>query len=452
MVEGREDLSLPDLDNSLPGGGTPMFPRRLWNQLVSPYGWAFISYAFFLFSWLIPPSLYSHYLMEPDLMFLDPATILFYTLCVVSFVAGVAFVRWLFPRSFNFPRIEARTSPAFFLMAPLIAGIALTAASLFVLLTVHPAILLLLAAQQGADLKELISTEISSTFNLPPLLLTGIMWWAFWRSFDLRLSRWNNRLFKAFLVIAMLSVVVMSTVILSRDILMMAICGLAILYALRRSATTPLTFKFVFKTAATIAIVVVPLFIAVSLLRGSISFDDQVYQILGYTAASYNRLAAVVNGSLRYPYAGRGLYLSSFFAFNHTWNRFVPLGMLMNWPDQLEVWATEFGAVTRAGLNGALIWSGTFGYIFSDLGWFSIPFVFGYGLLYGIAWNWIRSGKVLGIVMYPCFGYCALGWMGANGLLDSQRAVLFASALVLACYEFVFTRRKRILPQRAEEI
>jgi hypothetical protein len=124
----------------------------------------------------------------------------------------------------------------------------------------------------------------------------------------------------------------------------------------------------------------------------------------------------------------------------------------MNWPDQLEVWATEFGAVTRAGLNGALIWSGTFGYIFSDLGWFSIPFVFGYGLLYGIAWNWIRSGKVLGIVMYPCFGYCALGWMGANGLLDSQRAVLFASALVLACYEFVFTRRKRILPQRAEEI
>src|SRR5271156_4754881 len=97
-------------------------------NVVSPYGLAMISYAFFLFACLIPPSVYSHYMMEPDLMFLDPASILFYTLCVASFLAGAWFVRWLLPSSFPGRRVETRISPTVFLMVPLTVGIILTAA------------------------------------------------------------------------------------------------------------------------------------------------------------------------------------------------------------------------------------------------------------------------------------------------------------------------------------
>lgn len=423
------------------GNRPPIFSARLLNNITSPYGLATISYAFFLFACLIPPSVYSHYMMEPDLMFLDPTTILFYTLCIASFFAGAWLVSWLFPSSFVDRKFQTMISPTVFLLLPLTAGIVASIASLFILLRDHPDIIILLMSQKGADVKEVVALEIASNINLAPLMLSGIIWWAFWRSSDFRLKGWRNWLVNSVLLIAILSVIATATIIVSRDILMMVTCGLAVSYMVRRNADRRVSFKFVVRGGAAVAVSVALLFFAFSFLRGVGNWDDQVNALFGYTVASYNRLAAVVNGSLRYPFAGRGLYLSSFVTFNHTWNRVVPLGRVMDWPSQLDDWGAQFGAVTRAGLDGSLIWSGTFGYIFSDLGWFSFPFVFGYGVLYGVAWNWIKRGKVLGIVLYPCLGFCALFWVGANILLDSQRAVVFVAAIVLAGYELIFAKR-----------
>jgi hypothetical protein len=325
-------------------------------------------------------------------------------------------------------------------MIPLTVGIILTASSVFLLLELNSDIIVFLMTQQGGQLKELVATELASGYNLAPLMLTGIIWWAFWRSSDLRLNGWRNLLVKSVLVVAMLVVVAAATLILSRDILIMVTSGLAVLYLIRRTSRRRVSFRFAFGAATTIVVCAAVLFFGFSFLRGVDGWDDQVYTLFGYTAASYNRLAAVVNGNLRFPFADRGLYLSSFVAFNHTWNRLVPLARLMNWPDQLEVWRAEFGAVTRAGLDGNLIWPGAFGYIFSDLAWFSFPFIFGCGMLYGLAWNWIKRGKVLGIVLYPCFAYCALLWFATNSLLDSQRAVMVVAAIILASYERVFVK------------
>jgi oligosaccharide repeat unit polymerase len=444
MVESVNNPRLPDAPNAAPDARAPFLFRQSLSNLASPYGLAMISYAFFLFACLIPPSVYSHYMMEPDLMFLDPASILFYTLCVVSFLAGAWFVKELLPSSFVDPKFETRISPTAFLMVPLTVGIMFTAASLFLLIEYNPDIIVFLMTQQGGELKELVATEVASSFNLAPLTLTAIVWWAFWRSSELRLNGWRNRLVKSALVVAILSVIAAATLVLSRDILMMVACGLAALYAIRRNTKKPVSFRFVLAASTAIAVCVALLFFGFSFLRGVSSWDDQIHTLVGYTAASYNRLAAVVNGNLRYPFAHRGLYLSSFVAFNHTWNRFVPLGSVMSWPTQLDDWSTQFEAVSRAGLDGTLIWSGAFGYIFSDLGWFSLPFVFGYGVLYGIAWNWIKRGKALGVVLYPCLAFCVLFWVGANILLDSQRAVVSVVAIILAGYELVFVRRKRV--------
>jgi hypothetical protein len=178
------------------------------------------------------------------------------------------------------------------------------------------------------------------------------------------------------------------------------------------------------------------LFFAFSFLRGTYGWDEQINGLIGYTAASYNRLAAVVNGSLHYPFAGHGMYLSGVVTHNQ-----MLLAGYLNSPDPLDVWASEFTAVSRAGLDGRLIWSGSFGYIFSDIGWFSVLFIFGYGLLYGIAWNWFKRTKVLGIVLYPCFGFCILFWVGSNYLLDQPLEILSIVAIVLTGYEFVFVRQ-----------
>jgi oligosaccharide repeat unit polymerase len=443
MLESVNNSMPPDAPNSAVGARRTPFFREHLSNIASPYGLAMISYAFFLFACLIPPSVYSHYMAEPDLMFLDPATILFYTLCVASFLAGVWVVKWLLPSSSVGRRFETTISPTIFLMVPLTAGIVLTVMSVFLLLEFNPDIIVFLLAQQGGEVKEAVASEITSSFNLAPLILTAIIWWAFWRSSDLDLRGWRNRLVKSVLVVGILCVIAAATLILSRDILISVACGLGVLYVIRSETKKAVSFKFVFGLGAAIAICVGLLFFGIAFLRGVDSWADQVHTLIGYTAASYNRLAAVVNGNLRYPFADRGLYLSSFVAFNHTWNRLVPLGSLMNWPSQLEVWGAEFGAVTRAGLDGTLIWSGAFGYIFSDLAWFSFPFIFGYGILYGITWSWIKRGKTLGVVLYPCFAYCILTWLAANSLLDSQRAVVLVVAIVLAGYERVFVRRTR---------
>ena len=404
------------------------------------------SYALFVFACLIPPSVYTRYMHEPDLMFLDPATILFYTLCVAAFLAGVWFLLKLFPPVPSVERkFETRISPTVFLMVPLTIGIVVTIALLFFLVERNPEILVFLLAQQGSDLKEAVEFEIQGNLNLAPLMLTGIIWWAFWRWHDLGIQGWRNRLVKSTLVIAVLSVVATATLLLSRDLLILVLCGLAIMYIARRSVNDQVSFRFVLGTGTAIALCVALLFLSFSFLRGSDSLDDLVCQLLGYTVASYNRLAAIVDGHLRYPFADRGFYLSGFFAFNHTLNRLVPITRLMDWPDHLDDWGAQFGAVTRAGLDGRFIWSGAFGYIFSDLGWFSLPFLFGYGMLYGVVWNWIRRGNVLGVVLYPCVGFCVLFWVGSNYLLDSQPVILLVVAIMLGAYESLCASRIKVL-------
>jgi hypothetical protein len=422
--------------NPLEKAAEMRFRDRMFRNIVSPYGLATISYAFFLFACLIPPSVYSHYMHEADLMFLDPATILFYTLCVVAFMAGVGLVDWLFPTThFEERKLATRISPTAFLLAPLLGGIALTLISMFLLIKQNPDIILLLLAQQGGDLKAVGGIDVDSTFPLAPLMLTGIIWLVFWRATDLGIQGWRRRLVNVVLVVAMLSVIGSATLIVNRPLLMLVVCGLAILYVARRVARKQVSFKFIFGSAAWIATCVVLLFSAFSFLRGTDTWNSQVYTLFGYTVASYNRLAALLNGTLRYPFGGRGVYLCSFVTFSHMLNQIIPLDKIMNWPAYLEVWNSEFGAIDRAGLDGGGIWSGAFGYIFSDLGWFSVPFVFGYGMLYGVVWNWMKQGKTLGIVLYPGIGFCALFWFGSNYLFDSEMVFLLVTAIILAVYE-----------------
>jgi hypothetical protein len=408
------------------------------NNVVSPYGLAMISYAFFLFACLIPPSIYSHYMHEPDLMFLDPATILFYTFCVAGFIAGVWFMGYLFPAPLAEHRIQIRSSPAFFLLSPLIFGILATSIAMILLLKQNPNILLLLLAQQGGELKQLYQAESPGKLALVPIMLVAVTWWGFSRSTGFHLRGWRRWLFNFSLGVAVFVIIISAFITLYRYFLMMVLCGLAILYVLNRTARRDISANFFLKTALIGIMAVALLFFATSFARGTVIWDDLLRNIIGYTAASYNRLAAVVNGNLRYPYAGHGIYFNFLLLYSHPVNSIYPFVQVLNLPDFLDVWGSEFQAVSRAGLDGTLIWSGTFGYIFAELGWFSFLLVFAYGMLYSVVWNWMKRGSILGVVLYPWFGYNALIWFGTNGLLDQTAVTLFAVVILLGGYEKFF--------------
>lgn len=377
-------------------------------------------------------------------MFLDSTSILFYTLCVLAFLLGVWTARHL-SRSTPRPRsIRTKFSSATFLMAPLVVGIVATLATLVFLITYHPELIVLLLTQRGQEIKEMLAVDTPSTVNLAPVMLTATVWWAYWRSFDLDLPRSRRRVLRFALTVSVILIILTSALMLSRDVLLMPICGLAISYLARRSLAGSVDFRFVFRTALIMALGITLLFFAFAFVRGSAGVDDQMHELVGYTIASYNRLTAVLHGDLRYPFTGRGAYLSSFVTSNNTFNRIIPFGRYMGLPDGMDGFGAAFSEVSRAGLDDHLVWVGAFGYIFLDLGWFSPLFLLFYGALSGIVWNWLKRGRVLGIVLYPCIAFCILFWIGANILLDSQRADLAVAAIGLAIYESVSLKKSRL--------
>jgi hypothetical protein len=405
------------------------------------------SYALFILACLIPPSIYSHYIEEPDLMFLDSTTILFYSLCVASFLTGAGIVGWLMhPIQSSDEAFTTKISSTTFILIPLLLGMAFTIRSVLTLLKSSPAILLFLFAQQGQSVKN--SDLLAGNLTMAPLTLIAIVWWAYWRYSDIRPCGPRKALILIVLWIATLSIILSTILTLSRSLLIVAFSGFAILYMVRKATRGKLSLKFLMGGSITTAVGLCLLFFAFSFLRGADSLDGQIYQIFGYTVASYNRLAAVLNGSLHFPFEGKGIYLSGFFTSNSTFNHVIPLNRFLDIPAPDLMSESAFAAVTRAGLDGTMVWPGAFGDTFADLGWFSCPFILGYGMLYGVAWNWLRRGKTLGVVLYPYFSFCVLFWIGGNLLLSSDSAVVFVVALLLAGYEMILVKptQNRVLP------
>jgi hypothetical protein len=315
-------------------------------------------------------------------------------------------------------------------------------AALVLLIRQNPTIVVLLLSQRGGDLKQILAFDVQGRFTLAPIVLIGVTWWSFSRHFNVGFRGKGRWIVRCFLLTSVLCVIVASTILSIRNLLIMIVCGLMILYVTRKAAKNGVSAKFFFSSILAMFVGVAVLFFATSFVRGTTNFDDQAYEFIGYTVASYNRLAAILSGKLHYPFGGREVYLSYVAAYSGTLNHIIPLKRLINPPDFIDLWGSEFAAVSQAGLDGGLIWSGAFGYIFSDLGWFSILFIFGYGVLYGFAWNWIKQGNVIGIVLYPCFGYCALSWLSTNSLFDEPSEILLVVGIALACYEAIFLKRK----------
>src|ERR1700753_2989050 len=98
------------------------------NLIVLPYGVATFSTFIFLLAWLFPPELYSTLMNEPDLVFLDSETLLFFLLCIAGFCIGLLLVDFLFPSR---GLLDSTTRPSnmggVMLSIPLIVTSAMTA-------------------------------------------------------------------------------------------------------------------------------------------------------------------------------------------------------------------------------------------------------------------------------------------------------------------------------------
>jgi hypothetical protein len=218
---------------------------------------------------------------------------------------------------------------------------------------------------------------------------------------------------------------------LSRGELIPFLIGLVIIYIDNKSDVKSYSGLKFFLFLAKFLFSIFFIFSIFSLFRGTIEFNKIVADFLGYTLASYNRLAALLDGELNYTYQGTGVYLSSFLSFNKTLNSVFAVSAYFGWPFYSDAWRSEFFSVEIHGFNKYLIWPTALGYLFIDFGWIA-PFVlFVYGIFYGFIWRlWLKE-SIFGLLLYPWFGFCLIFWFGTNYLLDTKLFVLLVTAIVI---------------------
>jgi hypothetical protein len=418
-------------------------PRRIAvRNLVSPCALALISYAIFLFAWLFPPSLYSSYIGEPDLMFLDPTTLAFYTLCAAAFCLGVGSIKLLqrpLERAVGYS--VSGCNALTFLTLPLM--LAIGAGVIFlVLLGGNLNFVRLLMSNQGSSIKLALHSGAADEggWMHAVIYLHGVLWWALYRAMQLQLKGPQRIGFLFVFGAGCFVELLICSATVSRGALIPLIVGLLTVYLTRTVRRQEMgLIRLAFVSVASL-LLVVSFFALFSFLRGTLTSGLLVAEFTGYTISSYNRLAAILHGTLFYTYGGKGVYMIPILLENSNLLHFFKLPESQGWPSYFEVWSSEFTSVFLAGLNKRYIWGGVFGYLYSGIGWFTPLYLFVIGSMSGYVWAMFKRGRTLGIVLYPLFAYWILFWIGSNTIFNDHFFRILMAGVLLLAYDSLFGR------------
>ena len=426
--------------------------RQVLSNITSPYGVATASYALFVIAWLFPPTLYTYFLKEQDLLFLNMTCFFFYTSCVITFCLGVWACRYVQGSSqHGLPATITASSPVLLILIPL--GLA-TVLCLEYLVQIGGRIdfISLLASSQGDAIKqsEEPGAVIAGRWDMVPPMLTAVLGWAYFRVRQLEIRGRTKLICYTMIILATLVNIANDVARVDRAQLMPLVASLIIVFIFfkTRSATTTM-FRLVLLGAGALTIVIA-VFMFLSLSRGIVSTDALVSSLLGYTTVSYNRLAALILGSMHYAYEGSGVYVIPFLSQSAGLNKVFPFGETFGWPGARELWRSEFLSTAQAGLNPGFIWSGTFGYLYSDLGWYTVLYTFFYGLFSGYCWVKFKTGKAFGVIIYPWVAFSVLFWFGVNFLFYDRLLNYIELFVVLAWYERLFLHEPNALIARVD--
>jgi len=421
------------------------FKRLAIRSMASPYGLAMVSYCLFLFAWLFPPGLYTEYVREPDLMFLNPIPLAFYSVCVAAFCLGVHFSRFF--RSAAGAGVPTRVTarhPLLYLVAPLFMA-ACFCSMYLILLGGKLNFVALLASQHGDAIKTAseMGKESQGRWDESLPLLTAILWWSLFRAQQLRLRGTSKNLFYLIFFPSMGVGVLTCVATVDRTSLMPIIIGSLVTSLFYKSRGAAVRLGNLLMTGFASMVGVVGIFLVFSFLRGALAVNVLMTSLLGYSIVSYNRLTGLLLGVMHYAYEGRGVYLSRYVLEDVKLNSIFHFSDRFGWPNGFTLWQSEFMSTSASGLNSTFIWSGTFGYIYSDLGWWTPCFLCMVGVLAGYLWARFSAGKTFGVVLYPWVGFWILTWFATNSIFGVNFIRYIEFAVVLSFYDWVFLRKSR---------
>ena len=417
-------------------------------NIVSPYGLATVSYLVFLCAWLFPPGLYTEYIHEPDLMFLEPVTFAFFTLCTVAFLVGVRVSPFFVISSQR--RGEAAASarnPLLYVLPPLLAAASFSAVYL-VKMGGKINLVALLASQQGNTIKAAGGTGQMSEgrWDESVPFLTVVLWWSLYRAMQLKLRGASRVIFSILFLASTALGIAVGIATVNRGNLMPIILGTLVVYIYPRTRKLKTRVVKLALTGAAGSVGTVAAFLLMSFLRGAVGLNLLVTAVLGYTIVSYNRMAALLTGVMHYAYEGRNVYLFPFLLGDEKFDFLFHFADRFGWPTSLGLWQTEFSSTSAAALNPAFIWSGAFGYVYSDIGW-ATPFYWcALGVIAGCVWAKFSDGRSVGLVLYPWVAFSILMWCGPNFMFRTNFIQYCEFAVALTFYDSMLLRRLPATP------
>lgn len=189
------------------------------------------------------------------------------------------------------------------------------------------------------------------------------------------------------------------------------------------------------KNILLIGIFGVGIFVLLSWVRGY-NLDTVIKQFFAYLPASYNRLSALLNGSLHFAGERSGIYVSSFQGQIPIIKSFVNIYSFLGQPTLDYAWRHDFSDVANAGLNAHYTFPTIYGSIFTFCGYLSPIYFFLFGAVIKQFYSSFARGKIFGIIFYPLSLFCIMFSFGWNFFLSYEFIVM----IIAVFYIFIFEK------------
>lgn len=420
---------------------------------LSPIALAVASGAGGILLSFFPPSAYEQIIGEPDRMFGNIGLAALIGACVAFFALGAKLAQgrnWQI--AVSPPQIQHEAPQGWILLfcvlvVAVVGFVAISFASELL------GVLRSLASGNADEFRSEMLQRLTDTGFSPMTLLPlglPLVYWSLAKQIQAPIKRSSllvGRVVQATLILYVAGLVVT----LQRSLLIPFLLGLLCLFSGLKWHPNGASVRKLMSLALGLIAVFIAIFLMFSYFRSGDS-DSPWMLLVGYIPASYNRLAAAVDGALKSDVAG------IYYTFRFLWHppvirRLIPIGEFaasagVRIPETiLDGWFSEFENIASAGLNPMFIWPTAFGYTFYDIGWLSPIYFLFLGVVSGYAWKSFIARRDFGLVVYPYVASSILLWSTDNFMSLPQADVVFITAAILA---LIGTRLMRRMKSPAE--
>lgn len=418
-----------------------------WWSLLSPITALVLSLAIAAVSILLPRSYYERVVGEHNYIYHNPRVALYIAICALAFLVGFALHKYvLAAHGKRDGGQEFAPGNRLSIMLPLVIVIstAFIVVNVYGLIAIYNTVPLstITSSLLGDASSTTLRLSVTDTFaeqNIGIAFRVGVALVPWLVLVALSMSPTTRRIplgaLAMVLMSSLLSLIIINAVFTqSRSQLLYPMFAAFVVWCAVRINQDRLKLRTLLPVGLVVSTFAVGYFALVAITRQGLSkggVSPVEEQLVGYFVGSYNRFAAMLEGTLTLPSEG-GYYWTQWL-----WEMPFISGLV----DSQRLATSLFGApgpsqfedvypyVDSAGLEHLITSLTIFSYTYADFGWFGfVPFI-AYGFISRMAWVAFRNGNAWAVIIYPYILWSIVEW---RGYIEITRASSIATFVFLA--------------------